>query len=135
MGGPPPGPPMPPPGARPPGGPPMPGGVPLPGGAGVVPMPPGMIPPGVVPPGAMPAIRPRPIKGRQDGGRVMTSKHDDAHEDAAQIKSMVKKDSLKSHGSMRAAGGRVGLTGGAASGIGREEKNEHWARSGNKSKS
>jgi len=31
---------------------------------------------------------------------------------------------------MRAAGGRVGLTGGSYSGEGREEKNEHWARHG-----
>jgi hypothetical protein len=60
------------------------------------------------------------------------AKHDDEREDAAQIKSMVKKSALKPHGSMRAAGGRVGLTGGSASGIGREEKNEHWAKHGRK---
>jgi hypothetical protein len=52
----------------------------------------------------------------------MAKKHDDADADAKQIKSMVKESSLKPHGSMRAAGGRVGLTAGAVTGEGRLEK-------------
>jgi hypothetical protein len=58
------------------------------------------------------------------------AKHDDEREDAAQIKSMVKKSALKPHGSMRAAGGRIGLKEGAQSGEGRLYRNEHWARHG-----
>lgn len=48
--------------------------------------------------------------------------HDDADEDMKMIKSTVKESALKSHGSMRAAGGRVHLTAGAATGEGRLEK-------------
>jgi hypothetical protein len=60
---------------------------------------------------------------RKQGGRVVKKHHhDDAHEDAVQIKHMVKESALKPHGSMRAAGGRIGLTAGAASGEGRLEK-------------
>lgn len=93
-------PPAPPPGP-PPGMPPM--------GEGKPPIPGSMPPPGAIPPGIMPP--------RAKGGRV----HSDAAEDRVMIKSMVKPAAL------RADGGRVrkvGLTGGAASGIGRYEKND-----------
>ncbi len=71
--------------------------------------------------GAMPPGGP-PIPIRKKGGRVMKH-HDDEAEDAAQIKSMVKKEALKPHGAMRAAGGRMThLTAGAYSGEGRLEK-------------
>ena len=50
----------------------------------------------------------------------MTKKHPDEAQDMHLIKHMVKESSMKSHGSMRAAGGR--LTAGAATGEGRVEK-------------
>lgn len=118
-------PPMGPPPGGPMGGPPM--GAPPPGA-----MPPGMPPPGAIPPGAIP---PGAIPPRKRGGRVMKKHHhDDAAEDAAQIKSMVKESALKPHGSMRAAGGRIGLTAGAYSGEGRLEKAAAMKRSGALSK-
>lgn len=130
-----------PPPMRPPGGPPgmPPGGMPpgLPPGAGPPPgglpvLPPGAAPPGVVPPGL--AARP-PIMPRERGGRVVKKHHhDDAHEDAAMIKHMVKESALKPHGSMRAAGGRIGLTAGAYTGEGRLQNAAAVRRSGALSK-
>lgn len=142
--------PMPPPMPRPPGGPPPGAGMP-PGG---MPPPGGLVPPGAMPPGAVPpGLAPRPgmppgaaMPLRKRGGRIM-AKHRDAHEDAAQIKSMVKHSALKPHGSMRAAGGevtapmfgagraaggRIGLTAGAVTGIGRLEKADYHRRHGDK---
>lgn len=110
--------------ALPPGGvgsapPPMPKppmGGPGPGAGGPqMPLPPGAAPPGL-PPAAMAAM------GRKRGGRV----HDDAKEDAAQIRSMVKPSAL------RAKGGAVGLTAGAATGEGRLEKASSYARKSHK---
>ena len=49
-------------------------------------------------------------------------KHSDEKQDMSLIKRTVKEDALKPHGSMRAAGGKVGLTAGAYSGEGRLEK-------------
>lgn len=99
--------PTPPPMPKPPMGPP-------PGGPAGGP-PPGMpMPPGATPPGMPPGM---PPMGRKAGGRV----HDDAKEDAAQIKSMVKGSALK-----RAAGGR--MTAGSESGPGRLQKTAIRAR-------
>lgn len=97
MGGPglpPPMPPKPPLGA---GGPPPPMGGPSPIMAGA----PGGIPPGLIPP-------------RARGGKVA---HEDAKEDKAMIKNMVKPSALK-----RARGGKVHMTAGSESGPGRLEK-------------
>ena len=116
MGGPPPGPP-----GMPPGGPPP--GAGMPPGA----MPPGLHPPMAGPPGAMP---PGIIPPRKHGGSVMSKKHSDEAADLSLIRKMVKHDALKSHGSMRAAGGKVGLTAGAATGEGRLEKEAAQRRSG-----
>lgn len=79
----------------PPGAGPMAGGPPPP-------MPPGMPPPGMIPP-------------RKRGGRV----HEDAAEDAEEIRSMVKPSAL------RARGGKVLDDAGAMSGEGRLARNEH----------
>lgn len=105
MGGPPgmpPKPPMAPPGA---GGPPgLPPGI----GPGAGPMPPGLPPPGMMPP-------------RKRGGRI---EHEDAAEDAAEIRSMVKDSALKK----RARGGSIKMTAGSESGPGRLEKTAARAR-------
>ena len=99
---------MPMPAAAPPAPPPMPAGPP-----------PGMAKPpmAVAPPGAMPpGLGPRPFKR---GGAVKAMKHDDAKEDRAMIKSMVKPSAIK-----RADGGKVPapMTAGSESGEGRMQK-------------
>ena len=53
------------------------------------------------------------------GGAVKSMKHDDAKEDRAMIKSMVKPSAIK-----RAAGGKVMMTAGSESGEGRLQKSK-----------
>lgn len=101
----PPAPPMMPPVSAAPPMPPKPPMAAVPPGAAGLPMAPGA--PGGMPPGIIPP--------RASGGKVM---HEDAKEDAAQIRSMVKPSALRH----RASGGKVEMTAGAATGVGRLEK-------------
>ena len=111
MGGPPGGMPMPPP------RPPMAG--PPPGAGGP---PPGLAPPGAGgPPGLPPGLRKNGGRTFKRGGKV---EHDDAAEDRAMVKKMVKPAAMK-----RAHGGRTGkYDAGAVTGEGRLEKIEHYGR-------
>lgn len=96
----------PPPAMKPPGAPPGVGGPPM--GGMPMPPPPGLPPPGMIPP-------------RKRGGRI--EKHEDAAQDAAEIRSMVKPSALK-----RASGGSIKMTAGSESGPGRLEKTAARAR-------